>query len=242
MRVLVCDYSNQVREGFITQLIPAGYEVITVRTKKEVPAVALKKQIEILVLDMNDTDSEKDIMDAINLLRADNRFSEIKVILHISTPSKEFIVKALRMGVIGFLLKPFNETTLLQRFTDILKKAKVEFKERKHVRVKPDEKDNVTVTFRSPVSHKVISGKVVDISAGGVAFTLFGNVNEEEVQVRQFLNNFQIQINRTRATTPAIIIARKDKLCAVQYYKIQEYDLNVLCKYVYSRLATDIGE
>lgn len=237
MRVLVLDFSTQVREGFITTLIPAGFEVIAVKDKKELIPTIAKVPFDIAVLEVNEQD--KEIVQIIKLLRSDQRFQNIKLIVHINSPSKQFIVDMIKAGVAGYLLKPFNERDLLARFQKILVQANIEMKERRHVRVKPDPKDNIIVTFRSPSTHKMISGKVIDISAGGVAFSLFGTVSDEDLQVKQFINNFQIQIERTRAATPALIIAKKDKVCAVQYYKIQEFDLNIICKYVYDRLAKE---
>lgn len=239
MKVLVLDFSTTVREGFITALLPAGFEVTAIREKKELLTTLSKHPFDVAVLEVDEKD--KEITQIIKVIRSDKRFASVKIIVHVASPSKEFIINMIKMGVAGYMLKPFSERGVLQRFQNVLTKAKVEVKERRHVRVKPDEKDNVTVTFRSPTSHRVISGEVVDISAGGVAFMLFGTVKEDEVQVRQFVNNFQIQIDRTRATTPALVIARKDKLVAVQYYKIQDYDLNVLCKYIYERLAAEGG-
>ncbi|MBI4977997.1 MAG: response regulator [Spirochaetes bacterium] len=238
MRVLVLDFSTQVRESFITTLLPAGFEVIAIKEKKELIPTIAKMPFDIAVLEV--VESDKEIIQMIRMLRADPRFANIKIIVHINSPSKQFIIDMIKAGVAGYLIKPFAEKGLLTRFQNILTKANIEMKERRHVRVKPDPKDNIIVTFRSPTTHKVISGKVLDISAGGVAFSLFGAVTDEDLAVRQFVNNFQIQIERVRATTPALIIAKQEKICAVQYYKIQDFDLNIICKYVYDRLSKDI--
>lgn len=236
MRVLVLDFSTQVREGFITALLPAGFEVTAIKDKKDLIPTLSKKQYEVAVLEVNEQD--KEIIQMLRILRTNEAFKNLKIIVHVASPSKQFIIEMIKLGIIGTLLKPFSDRGILQRFQHILQKANIQLNEqRRHVRVKPGEKDKITVTFRSPVTHKVISGNVVDISAGGVAFELFGAVNDDEVKVRQFINNFQIQINRSLASTPALVIARRNKLVAVQYYKIQEYDLNILCKYIYDRLS-----
>ncbi len=171
MRILVYDTSQQVREGFMINLLSAGYEVIVIKDKKTIFSALAKKPFNIVILEVNEND--KEMLQIIKVLRTDAKYSNTKVIVHVLNPSKQFVVEMLKLGIVGYLLKPFNEKEIIPRLHNILEKANVHIPEREHVRVKPDESDNVTIAFRSPVTHKMINGKVTDISVGGVAFAHF---------------------------------------------------------------------
>ncbi len=238
MRLLVYDSSQQVREGFIITLLSSGYEVVVIKDKRELLTSLAKKPFSLAIIEVDETD--KEMLQLIKILRSDEKYENIKIIVHILDPSKQFVIDMLKLGIVGYLLKPFNEKEIVQRLHTILEKANVDMPQRKHVRVKPAPTEVITVAFRSPVTHKIVSGKATDISVGGVAFTLTSTVEDSEIQIRQIVNNFQMQIGSARVSSSALVTAKKGSACAVLFHKISDFDLNVLCKYIYERLTNTI--
>ncbi len=235
MRLIVYDSASQVREGFMTTLLLSGYEVLVLKDKKKILSEIAKKPYNLAILEANEGDEE--MTHIIELMRTDSRYSAVAVVVHVLHPSKEFVVQMLRFGVVGYLLKPFNEKELLNRLTNILDKAHINITQRKHVRVKPDAATPLTIGYRSPTTHKVVNGTVTDISVGGAAFTLGEDVDTDEIALRQMINNFHIHIGSTRLSAIVLVTAKKGPSCAVLFHKISDFDSNALCKYIYERLT-----
>lgn len=235
MRLLVYDSAAQVREGFMTTLLLSGYEILVLKEKKKILSEIAKKPYNLAILEANENDIE--MTQIIQLMRTDPKYSAVGVVVHVLSPSKEFVVQMLRFGVVGYLLKPFNEKELMNRLTNILEKANINITQRKHVRVKPDDAAPITIGYRSPMTHKVVNGTITDISVGGAAFVLGEDVDTQEISLRQMINNFHIHIGSTRLSTTVLVTAKKGPTCAVLFHKISDFDSNTLCKYIYERLT-----
>lgn len=235
MRILILDSNSQIRDGFIMNLIPAGYEVVTIKENKEILTTLAKKPFNIAIIEVYEEDLTT--IQIIKIMRTDKRYENIKIIVHVLNPSKQFVIDMIKLGIVGYLLKPFNEKEIVQRLSLILERACVDMPERKYVRVKPLPTENISIAFRSPVTHKVISGKATDISASGLAFNITSEVSDEEVQIKQVINNFQVQIGSSRTSMTAVVIVRKGTACTVLFKKISDFDLNTLCRYIYERLV-----
>ncbi len=239
MRLLVYDGSAQIRESFMTTLISSGYEVMVLKEKKKILSTIAQKPYSLVILEANESDAE--MTQIIQLMSTDSRYENVKIVVHVSNPSKQFVVQMLRFGVVGYLLKPFNEKELLNRLTNILEKAHIDISQRKHVRVKPSESDPVTISFRSLVTHRMIHGVVTDISVGGAAFTIDDGPDHKddhlEVELRQIINNFHVHIGTTRLSAIVLVTAKKGPSCAILFHQISDFDSNTLCKYIYERLT-----
>ncbi len=76
----------------------------------------------------------------------------------------------------------------------------------------------------------------LQISLLVVLLLLTSNIDENEIQIRQIINNFQTQIGPMRISSTALVTAKKGNIYAVLFHKISDFDLNTLCKYIYDKL------
>lgn len=238
MRILVYDSSTQIREGFIMALMPHGFEVVTIKEKNEILPIFSKRPFDIAIIEASEEDP--DIMKIIRTLQTDERYNGVSVIVHVLEPTKLFIVEMMKIGIAGYLLKPFNEKDLLNRLKSILEKAHININNLKPVVVKPRRDENLIMTFRSLESRKVISTKVIEISPAGVKFELPSDFTDKDIQIRNFINNLQIQIGAYRVVTGALITEKREKEYFAQFHKIPLFDLHIICKYVYDRNIEEI--
>lgn len=239
MRLIVYDSSAQIRESFMTTLLTAGYEVLVAKDKKKILPALAKKPYNLAILEANEADTE--MTQIIQMMRTDSRYESVAIVAHVHNPSKQFVVELLRFGVVGYLLKPFNEKELLNRLTNILDKAHINISHRKHVRVKPAENEPVKISFRSPKTHRMIIGTVTDVSVGGAALLIGDNEDHkndyQEIELRQMINNFHIHIGTVRLSAIVLVTAKKGTTAAVHFHKISDFESNTLCKYIYERLT-----
>jgi DNA-binding response OmpR family regulator len=232
MRILVYDQSQKVREGFIISLIPRGFEVVTIKDKKEIMGMFFRRPFDVAVLEVSIDDEE--MLSLIETLHTEKRYSNTKIIVHTIDTAKNFIVELIKFNVSGYLLKPFNEKDLFNRLTNLLEKANCDMSKNTVCTVTPSPDEGISVKFRSTETHKVLTSNVLEISAVGVKFSISDDF-KDEINVKQFINNFQIQIGSSRIVTPALVTLKKDDICQVVYYNMPVFDLNTVCKYVYEQ-------
>lgn len=238
MRVLVYDSSSQVREGFIMALMPSGFEVVTVKEKNDILTMFSKRPFDVAIIEASEEDPE--IMKIIRTIQTDERYKGVNVIVHILEPTKLFIVEMMKINIAGYLLKPFNEKDILTRLTAILEKAHINMGNLMPVTVKPKKNENIIIAFRSLESKKIMSTKVIEISPIGVKFDIPPDSTDKDIQIRNFINNLQIQIGAYRVVTGALITEKREKEYYAKFHKIAMFDLHIVCKYVYERNMEEI--
>ena len=230
MRLLVYDKSSFVRDSFIISLLPKGFEVITVKEKKDILTTCAKLPFNVAVIEVSPDDEEA--MFIIKTFKTDEAYSNISVIVNVLDPTKEFMLELLKIGVAGYLIKPFNDKDLYDRLSGILTNAKIDMSKTKMVNVVPEEDDNVDIKFRSNITNKVVKATILEFSSVSVKFKFPENLNSE-IQLKQFIDNFQIQIGSSRLVTPALVTCKKDDIATVMFHNMTPFDLNKICKYVY---------
>lgn len=238
MRVLVYDSSAQVREGFVGVLIPNGFEVVCVKEKKDIFPMFAKRPFNVAILEVFHEDEE--MMNLVRTMKQNELYKNINIIIHILEPTKFFIVELMKLGVAGYLLKPFNEKEVLSRLTLLLEKAGVNIKNIKQIVVNVSKEDSVSASFRSSGNLKIVSTNVVLISCAGFTFTLNEENSNEEIKVRDFINNIQVQIGSSRIVTQALVTMKRDNEYTVQFTKLLPLDQNVICKFVYDKNLRNI--
>ncbi len=230
MRLLVYDKSSFVRDSFIISLLPKGFEVITVKEKKDILTTCAKLPFNVAVIEVSPDDEET--MFIIKTFNTDEAYSNISVIVNVLDPTKEFMLELLKIGVAGYLIKPFNDKDLYERLSNILTNAKIDISKLKMVNIMPEDNDNVDIKFRSSITNKVVKVTILELSAVSVKFKFQESVSSE-IQLKQLIDNVQIQIGSSRVVTPAFVTCKKDDIATVTFHNITPFDLNKVCKYVY---------
>lgn len=230
MRLLVYDKSSFVRDSFVISLLPKGFEVITVKEKKDILSIFFKIPFNVAVIEVSPDDEE--MISIIKTFRTDESYSNTSIIVNVLDPTKQFMLDLLKIGVAGYLIKPFNDKDLYDRLSNILMNAKINMSKTKMVNVIPEEADNVGINFRSSMTNKVITAKVIEFSPVSLKFKLLQNASSE-IQLKQFIDNFQIQIGSSRVVTSALVTSKKDDIATVMFHNITPFDLNKVSKYVY---------
>ena len=237
MKILLFEPINQIKQLVLNMLIKNGFHVIAVEQTEAIMPELLKNNYTVLLGDFQEKDPES--LKVLQTIRSNENLAALKFILHSAGPSRDFMIKMVPLGMIGFIPKPFITQNFLNNFLAILKKVDVNIAERKHVRVKPDPRDNLTILLRSPETKRMLTAKINDISMGGMAFEIFGNFEENDLKIRQLVKNIQVKIITNTISLSALIIAQKEKIFAIKYTELSEFDSNILSRYIYKRLFED---
>lgn len=120
-RILVVDDEVYIAHILEFSLGMEGYEVITAICGNEALAKADEQHPDLIVLDI--MMPEIDGYEVCRRLRADERFSDIPVILLTAKHSTEDKQKGMEVGASAYMTKPFRPAELIEKIRELLGNA-----------------------------------------------------------------------------------------------------------------------
>ncbi|MEI0558537.1 response regulator [Brachyspira intermedia] len=229
MRVLVYDSSLQIRDSFISILITAGYEVIAVKDKNNILSMFGKLPFSIAIIEVEENDTEmEDILEKIYL---DDRYHGVHVIVHVADPTKEFFTKMMRIGVSGFLLKPFNEKDFLNRFNVLIDKAGVKPKKLKHIVI--NNLDNFKLVFRHDGVRQILHGMIIEMSPVGLKFIM--PPEEASLEVGHVIKNASMSISSYKISFSINILEKIGNEYIGEFADLSVFNSKLICKFIYDK-------
>jgi len=236
MDYLVAEATQSIRESLCYALLSLGIKGMPVSNKQEaLETLQSRKEVGGAIIDL---DSKE--VDGVNLsaeLRAKESTQHLSIIVHSVQSSKELVNKMMESGVIGYLLKPYNEKDASQKLKKVLARGENHNTQRKHIRVRPDPDELLRLHFKLPGKTSLISGKVVDISVGGVAVELFNPPSPGVLMPGTQIPNIQFTVNRKAFSPPGKVILFKEQLLALRFDYLKPEERSALSKYVFKRLT-----
>jgi len=236
MDYLVAEATQSIRESLCYVLLSLGIKGIPVSNKQE--ALETLQSNEAVGGAIIDLDSRE--VDGVNLiaeLREKESTQHLSIIAHSVQSSKELVNKMMESGVIGYLLKPYNGKDASQKLKKVLARGNNHHIQRKHIRVRPDPDELLRLHFKLPGNPSLISGKVVDISVGGVAVELFNPPSPGVLVPEMQIPNIQFTVNRKAFSPPGKVILFKEQLLALRFDYLNPGERSALSKYVFKRLT-----
>lgn len=235
MRVLVYDKSKDIRDDFVNILIPEGFEVLTVKHVKDITKIASLIPINIAVLEVSEDDVE--ITTLLAKMKSEDKYKDIKIIVHIESNTKEFIASMIQLGVDGFLLKPFKKHNLYNRFKHILDNMGVEIKHLRVMEVKIKDGDSFILSFRTSKGQVITN--VVNISAQCMSFRVPSDF-ESDFMIGEIIKNIQFDIGQKRYAINGVIKEKRDKKCVLKFDHVSEKCLDSIYKYIHETYMQNI--
>jgi two-component system chemotaxis response regulator CheY len=237
MDYLVAEAAANVRESLCYVLLSFGVKGVPVADKQE--ALQTLQNNEEIGGAIVDLDSKE--VDGVNLiaeLRAQESTQHLIVIAHTVQSSKELVDKMMEYGVIGYLLKPYSEKEIYPKLKKVLARGESHNSQRKHIRVRPDPDELLRLHFKLPDQQSLISGRVVDISVGGVAVELFNPPAPGVLAAGTSIPGIQFTLNRKAFAPPGKVVLFKEQLLALRFDYLSATEKSALSKYVFKRLTS----
>ncbi|OEJ15663.1 transcriptional regulator [Brachyspira hampsonii] len=229
MRVLIYDSSLQIRDSLISILITAGYEVVAVKDKNNILSMFGKLPFSIAIIEIGENDTEMEsILEKIYL---DDRYHGVHVIVHVADPSREFFTKMMRIGVSGFLLKPFNEKDFLNRFNVLIEKAGVKPKKLKHIVI--NNLDNFKLVFRHDGVRQILHGMIIEMSPIGLKFIM--PPEEASIEVGHIIKNASMSISSYKISFSINILEKIGNEYIGEFSDLSAFNTKLICKFIYDK-------
>jgi len=234
---LVVENAPSVRDALCYALLSFGI--------KGIPAASRAAALEILsgaagiegaIVDIDNKDVEG--IQLINDIKGDERLREIAVIVHTVQTRKEFVRRMVEIGVAGYLVKPFSPETAKQKLEAILTKLSTHNSQRRHIRITPDPDELARVSFRVHPLPQLFSGRVVDISLGGIAIELFNPPSEGQLTSGVPLPRMDFALSGKTLSPSGTIVLSKSRIVAVRFDAMSASDRQALEKYIFKRISS----
>jgi CheY-like chemotaxis protein len=236
MDYLVAEAVQTIRESLCYVLLSFGIKGIPVSNKREaVETLQSNKEIAGAIIDLDS--KEVDGMELISALRAQESTQHLSIIAHSIKSSKEQVSRMMDLGVIGYLLKPYTEKIVVPKLQKILARGESHNSQRKHIRVRPDPDELLRLHFKLHGSQSLISGKVVDVSLGGVAVELLNPPPAGVLVPGTQIPGIQFTVGRKSFSPPGRVILLKEQLLALRFDFLSPAEKSALSKYVFKRLT-----
>jgi len=240
MNCIILEKIDEVREGLATVLLSMGIKGVPVASKDEaLKAVREGSQVEGAILDVDNR--ELGGIELIKELKGKPETRNIKIIIHTVQSSREFVVQMVEMGIHGYILKPYNPPAAAKMLQDILISGGAQGKEyRQHIRVMPDPNELLRLHFKSPHLSQLITGKIRNISMGGVALELFNPPPETKLPKGQYIQKLQFTLTAKPLSPAGTIVLFKGNILAFRFESLSEEDRHNLARYIYKQLSFPI--
>ena len=236
MVCLVVEGTPTVRESLCYVLLSLGFQALPAANRQEALDI-LKRQPDISVaivdLDSKEVQGEALLRD----LRESGKPSGVKVIVQSVQSSRELVVKMMEYGVAGYLLKPYQDKEIYDKLRKVLERCQVPNDRRRHIRVKPDPDELLRLHFKLPGNPSLISGKIIDISVGGVAIELLNPPEAGALRPGVQIPGIQFTLNHKQFAPPGKVVLFREKLLALHFDFLTVAEKTALARYVFKRIA-----
>ena len=115
--ILVIDDMAAILEH-ARQMLKDEYNVIPCISARQALEVMEKRKPDLILVDISMP--EMDGFEFITLIKADERYKDIKVMMITAEITAQSEAKGYELGADGFILKPFSQTVMLKKITAVL--------------------------------------------------------------------------------------------------------------------------
>lgn len=237
MVFLVVESAVQVRESLCHVLLSFGVRGVPVADRAAAMELVRKNAtIEGAIIDIDNR--AVDGTQLINDLRQTERTRGIPIIVHTVQTSKEAVMKMVEVGVAGYLIKPYSQDTARSKLAAIFSKLANHNAQRRHIRVKPDPDELARVSFRVAPPPQLVSGRIVDISLGGMAVELFNPPAAELLAPGAPLSRVTFTLPGKELNPSASVVLLKARVLALKFEALSPADASALERYIFKCISS----
>lgn len=236
MSCLVLEPAPPARVALVTQLKALGMKAVPAANADEAEA-ALRSNPDIGAA-VVDTDTPGiGGMELVNRLRRDPKTQHIRVVVHSQQSGREFILQLAELGAAGYLPRGSTPQIMQERLKQALSRSEEHESERQHLRVRPDPNDLLRIHFRLSGHKGIVSGRIVDVSMGGIGVDLFNPPPAIRMQPGRAIPTLEFTLGSRNISTPGVLVAFRGKFCAIRFDNMSSAVKDLLARYIYRQTA-----
>jgi CheY-like chemotaxis protein len=236
MSCVVLEPAVPIQQALLRVLASLGVRGVAASTgAAAVAALKTPAEVEAVIVD-TDTPSLGG-MELVGRLRASAATRHIRVVAHSGQASREFIVQLAELGAAGYLPRGSTEAQAAERLHLVMTRAPDHEGERKYLRVRPDPDELLRVHFRLSGHKGIVSGRIVDISMGGLGVELFNPPPPIRMQPGRMIPSLEFNLGRASVSTPGLLVSSRGKFCAIRFDNMSALVKDTLARFIYRQTS-----
>jgi len=236
MVCLVVEGTPAVRESLCYVLLSLGIKGVPAANRQEaLDTLKSQPDINVAIVDLDSKEVQGEAL--LGDLREACQPGRLQVIVQSVLSNRELVVRVMEYGVAGYLVKPYQDKELYDKLKKVLERCQVPNERRRHIRVRPDPDELLRLHFKLPSKPGMISGKIIDISVGGVAIELFNPPEPGLLKPGVQIPALQFALDRRQFAPPGKIVLFREKLLALHFDYLTTAEKTSLARYVFKRIA-----
>jgi CheY-like chemotaxis protein len=236
MVCLVVEGTPAVRESLCYVLLSLGIKGVPAANRQEaLDTLKSQPDINVAIVDLDSKEVQGEAL--LGDLREACQPGRLQVIVQSVLSNRELVVRVMEYGVAGYLVKPYQDKELYEKLKKVLERCQVPNERRRHIRVRPDPDELLRLHFKLPAKPGMISGKIIDISVGGVAIELLNPPEPGLLKPGVQIPALRFTLDRRQFAPPGKIVLFREKLLALHFDYLTIAEKTSLARYVFKRIA-----
>lgn len=237
MSFLVVESSASTRESLCYALLSFGVKGIPAASREAAwEVINATPDLEGAIVDIDNKGVEGTRL--VGELRESDRTRRIAVVVHTVQSGKDFVMTMIESGVAGYLLKPFDPSTARDKLSTILTKLASHNSQRRHFRVRPDPEDIARAHFRLSGYPQLVSGKILDVSLGGMAMELLSSPADGLLQPGTRIARLEFALGGRQLAPSAAVVLLKSRVLALRFDAMAPADTKSLERYIFKKISS----
>jgi CheY-like chemotaxis protein len=237
MTCIILEPSKSEREQLSVVLLSLGVQGVQAADRGQtVDALKAHQDAQICILDVDDKDAGGMVL--LKELRSQQRHRHIKTVAYSYQSDRAFVEQMVELGVSCYLLKPFDQYKAKIKLQNLVKSIDRGISEkRRHIRVSPDPNELLRLHFRVSGFANLISGKVRNISMGGIAVELLTPVPQTVIRVGVTIPSINFSLSNKALTPATQVVLVKEKFVAMRFESLSAEEKSLIARYIYRRMS-----
>jgi len=236
VKFLVVEGSEASREAVARSLLPRGIKGLPVASRLAAwEALRADTSIQGAIVDVDDPAVEGARL--IQEIKADEATRGISVIVHTGQANRSFVVRMIDAGAAGFLLGSFTPRTGPENLDRALARLSGHDRQRRHVRVRPDPGEMARVSFRHPGGTSLLSGRILDISLGGMAIELLNPPPGGQPGPGARIPQLSVAVTGRELSPAGVVVTSQGRTLAIRFEALGAEDQTALERYIFKRIS-----
>lgn len=236
MNFLIVSSVKSIKQAIIGSFMPLGVDIFYANSYSEAERILFSKDLSMIFIDLDVSDSlEYGLMFIDEIL--EEKANNLPIIVVVSTKSNRKLVEQLvRKRVKGFLVKPIDETVIVNRLINLKKRFHYIDTDKKYYRVTPPVSQPLNIYIRSPRTSRLIKGRIKNINLGGASFEALEPVLDEDIVENDSIDKIIVKFSGVDANFGGKLLYKLDRVCAVSFRNYDDENIRLLSNYIFDHI------
>jgi hypothetical protein len=233
MNIIVCTPLNTLHTALARKLLPQGYNLVKLNTLDEIEA-SIPVRSKIAFID----DGGFDIKELLHMVaRIKKKLPGFRLTLLTRTSEMQLIKVFIQLGVDMVVQSSLHLDTIAERFSGFLQKVVLDHRDRRFVRIKPADNEVSTLQFLIYSRNIFVTGKITDVSMGGVA-AKFSSSEIEMLSPDEIFKNAKINLGKKSIQADVKLQKKGKDVAAFSFERMRVSFQDSLSEYIYFKSQT----